>query len=232
VTAEAVLARLRAALIAAADSAAAPAMQRYMKSALPYHGVKLPAVRKIARAVLAEVPLPSAAFWRRLVLALWQQATHREERYAALVLTADRRALPFQTMEALPLYERLIVTGAWWDFVDELATHNLGLLLRRHPAEMKRAMRAWSRDDNLWKRRLQGGDRPRAALRVHRAVAVVEGVLPAQGDRLGPAAVCVDGSPGGGAVREGARGAAVGVEPEGSPAECGKEMAGAHHRAR
>lgn len=147
------LKRLRAAFAEIADPAAAPAMQRYMKSALPYHGVKMPVVRKVARAVLAEVPLPSAAAWRRLVLALWHGATHREERHAALVLTADRRALPYQTMDALPLYEELIVTGAWWDLVDELATHNLGLLLRRHPAPMKRAMRAWSRDPDMWKRR-------------------------------------------------------------------------------
>jgi 3-methyladenine DNA glycosylase AlkD len=56
-------------------------------------------------------------------------------------------------LRALPLYERLIVEGAWWDFVDELAAHRLGEILRREGAPMKRAMKTWSRCDNLWKRR-------------------------------------------------------------------------------
>ena len=51
------------------------------------------------------------------------------------------------------MYEELIVTGAWWDYVDVLASHCLGELLRRHPREMKRKMKEWSRSDNIWKRR-------------------------------------------------------------------------------
>jgi 3-methyladenine DNA glycosylase AlkD len=96
---------------------------------------------------------PSAAVWRVLVLHLWRKARYREERYAALVLASDRRATPFQTLATLPLYEELIVTGAWWDLVDDVASHRVGFLLRQHPREMKRAMRAWSRGRDLWKRR-------------------------------------------------------------------------------
>jgi len=61
--------------------------------------------------------------------------------------------VPFQTLETLPMYEEMIVTGAWWDYVDDIATHRLGLLLRRYPSRMKRVMRAWSRSPDLWKRR-------------------------------------------------------------------------------
>jgi len=39
----------------------------------------------------------------------------------AVALTGDRRARAFQTMDALPMYEEMIVTGAWWDYVDVLA---------------------------------------------------------------------------------------------------------------
>ena len=42
------------------------------------------------------------------------------------------------------MYEHLIVDGAWWDYVDEIATHRLALLLERHPAPMRDAMLAWS----------------------------------------------------------------------------------------
>ena len=87
------------------------------------------------------------------MLALWRGAAFREERYAAINLSGLRRAAPFQTLDALPMYEEMIVTGAWWDYVDAIASHRVGPLLRRFPDEMKPLMRAWSRSDDLWKRR-------------------------------------------------------------------------------
>jgi len=37
--------------------------------------------------------------------------------------------------------------------VDAIAGHRLGRLLRLFPREMRRQMLAWSRSDDLWKRR-------------------------------------------------------------------------------
>jgi 3-methyladenine DNA glycosylase AlkD len=51
------------------------------------------------------------------------------------------------------MYEEMIVTSAWWDVVDDIATHRLSELVRRFPAAAKRTMRAWSRGGDLWKRR-------------------------------------------------------------------------------
>jgi 3-methyladenine DNA glycosylase AlkD len=124
-----------------------------MKSAMPFHGVDVKALRDICRRVFAEHALTSAAAWRRDVLAIWRGAKFREERYAAIELADDWRARPFQTMASLPMYEEMIVTGAWWDLVDALATKRLGDILRNEPAPMRKAMRAWSRSDDLWKRR-------------------------------------------------------------------------------
>ncbi|HET7230159.1 MAG TPA: DNA alkylation repair protein [Longimicrobium sp.] len=149
----ALLARLRAALAAAGDVERAAGARAYMKSAMPYHGVPATPQRAIFRDVFAELAFTSADAWRETVLHLWRNAEYREERYAALWLAGDRRAAKFQAMESLPMYEELIVTGAWWDYVDDVATHRLPVLLRRHPAEMKREMRKWSVDENLWKRR-------------------------------------------------------------------------------
>jgi 3-methyladenine DNA glycosylase AlkD len=91
--------------------------------------------------------------WRRDVLGIWRGARFREERYAAIELTGDRLARPFQRMDALPMYEEMVVTGAWWDLVDALATKRLGEILKNEPAPMRKAMRAWSRSDDLWRRR-------------------------------------------------------------------------------
>jgi 3-methyladenine DNA glycosylase AlkD len=147
------LAEVRAALAAAGDPVRAEGARAYMKSAMPYHGVMTTPQRAIFSQVFAEVAFESADAWREAVLHLWRHAEYREERYAALWLAGDRRAARLQTFDALPMYEEIIVTGAWWDFVDDVATHRLPRLLTRHPTEMKRAMRAWSVGEDLWKRR-------------------------------------------------------------------------------
>ena len=53
----------------------------------------------------------------------------------------------------MPLYEEIIVTGAWWDYVDGVASHRVGPILRDYPAPMTKKMLAWSRSPNMWKRR-------------------------------------------------------------------------------
>ena len=147
------LLRLRAELAAAGDPVQAAGARAYMKSAMPYHGVATTRQRAIFRRVLAAADLSSAGAWRALVLGLWRGAEYREERYAALFVAGDRRAAAFQTLEALPVYEEIVVTGAWWDYVDDVATHHLPVLLRGQPAEMTREMLAWGRSADLWKRR-------------------------------------------------------------------------------
>ena len=147
------LLKLRKALQAAADPARAPAMQAYMKSVMPYHGLSAPLLRKVCKAVFVDVQFESAQQWQALVLGIWRGAIFREERYAAVALTGDKRARPFQTPAAMKMYEELIVTGAWWDYVDDIASHRVGPILRDYPAPMRRKMLAWSKSKNLWKRR-------------------------------------------------------------------------------
>jgi 3-methyladenine DNA glycosylase AlkD len=147
------LPRLRAALRQAADPLKAPVMQAYMKSEMPYHGVPTPLLRQICRGTFAQVPLSSALEWQALVLDLWRRAKFREERYAAMFLAGDKRAQRYQTPSAMKLYEELIVTGAWWDYVDDIASHRVGPILRNHPKSMRTKMLSWSRSRNMWKRR-------------------------------------------------------------------------------
>jgi 3-methyladenine DNA glycosylase AlkD len=144
---------LREALVAAAEPERAAPMRAYMKSAMPYLGVTAVPLRRVCREVFADLELTSAAALRRAALSLWRGAQYREERHCAIELTGVRRFDRFQDMAALPMYEEMIVTGAWWDYVDAIAAHRLGPLLRRFPREMRKQMRAWSRSDDLWKRR-------------------------------------------------------------------------------
>jgi 3-methyladenine DNA glycosylase AlkD len=144
---------LRKALRAVADPNKAPGMQAYMKSDMPYLGVQTALLRSVCRGVFAHLEFSTAEDWHTRVLALWRDARFREERYAALYLAGDKRALAFQTPTAMKMYEELIVTGAWWDFVDDIASHRVGPILAKYPASMQRRMLAWSRCNNLWKRR-------------------------------------------------------------------------------
>lgn len=144
---------VREALASLADREKAAAMQAYMKSPMPFLGVQTPQQTRLYRQVFAAYPLVSFDEWRDTVLALWRGARYREERYAAIALSGDRRYRAFQVLDALPLYEEMIVTGAWWDLVDTVAIHRVGDLLRGNPVPMRDAMLAWSRDTDKWKRR-------------------------------------------------------------------------------
>jgi 3-methyladenine DNA glycosylase AlkD len=149
----ALIAAIRRELRASADAAKARPMRAYMKSVMPYYGVISPDQKSIWRRVFEAHVLQDDAEWRDTVLALWRTARFREERYAAIALTGHRAYKAFQTLDTLPLYEELIVSGAWWDYVDLIAGKRIGALLARYPAEMKPLLRAWSRSPDLWKRR-------------------------------------------------------------------------------
>ena len=147
------VAAVRDALARAGDPDRAAWARAYMKSAMPFHGVPVPQVRRLTTALLAEHPLPDRAAWHDTVLELWDDATHREERYAALALVRGRASARFQDLGALDLYRHLVVTGAWWDLVDELA-HAVGAVLRGAGPPAAAVVRAWSRDEDLWLRRV------------------------------------------------------------------------------
>ncbi|MGZ4485646.1 MAG: DNA alkylation repair protein [Nocardioidaceae bacterium] len=144
---------VRRRLAEAADPARAPAMQAYMKSALPFYGVSAVPLRRICRGVYDTHPLGSRAEWEAVVRRMWDDATHREERYAAMALTRHRHYRAFQDPDTLPLYRHLVVTGAWWDLVDPVAAHNVGPVLVAFPDAVTPVVRGWATDDDLWVRR-------------------------------------------------------------------------------
>jgi 3-methyladenine DNA glycosylase AlkD len=137
----------------AAAPARAPGMQAYMKSAMPYLGVSAVPMRQVCKALFSALTWTDTKAWQEEVLAIWRGARFREERYAAIELTGVRAALDFQRMDALPMYEEMIVGGAWWDYVDAIATLRLWAILQNDRAAMKQAMLTWSRDADMWKRR-------------------------------------------------------------------------------
>lgn len=60
----------------------AAGQQRYMKSSMPFMGVRVPVMRKTVKAVFERHPPTGAGEWQATILALWREATYREQRYA------------------------------------------------------------------------------------------------------------------------------------------------------
>ncbi len=153
---EVLVAAVRAALLAEADPAKAAPMRAYMKSTMPMLGVPQPVRAAVLRPLLAEHPLPDAGRWRAAVLGLWRAAAYREERYAALTLAGHRTYRGFllgEPAESVRMLDELVVTGAWWDLVDETATRLVGPLLRSAPDVLTPTVRAWATDEDRWRRR-------------------------------------------------------------------------------
>ncbi|WP_410597172.1 DNA alkylation repair protein [Amycolatopsis sp. lyj-23] len=144
---------IRAGLAEVADPAKAPAMQAYMKSAVPFRGVAKPQRSALLKQLLAEHTLPDRVTFSATVLKLWRTAEYREERYAAIDLSGYRAYRQWQDPELLPVYEEMIVGGAWWDYVDELAIRRIGPILRSFRTRVTPTMLAWASDTDLWRRR-------------------------------------------------------------------------------
>ncbi|MCZ7585962.1 MAG: DNA alkylation repair protein [Deltaproteobacteria bacterium] len=84
------------------------------------------------------------------IVALWNRP-HREMKYAAIDLARGKRE--FITPASLPLYERLVREGAWWDLVDEVAAHLIGEVLLHHRKETSPLLDRFIADDDFWIRR-------------------------------------------------------------------------------
>ncbi len=151
--ARALVAAIRAGLAEHADPETAAQQQRYMKSSMPYRGLKTPVQRAVVGPLIAQHPLPDRVQWEASVRTLWDEAAYREERYAAEALAGDRRYWGHQDPDCLDLYEHLVVTGAWWDHVDVIAIHLIGPIQRSSRPALDATLRTWSTDPNLWRRR-------------------------------------------------------------------------------
>jgi 3-methyladenine DNA glycosylase AlkD len=144
-----VAADIRSALRAAADPERAAGQQAYMKSAMPFLGVRVPEARRIARAAVKGEP--DAAALRSTASELWDEAAYREERYAAMAVLAVPPASDDPSVASV--IEHMVRTGQWWDYTDELA-HRLADLHDRHPAPTAALARTWSLDEDFWMRRI------------------------------------------------------------------------------
>ncbi|MCB9478221.1 MAG: DNA alkylation repair protein [Deltaproteobacteria bacterium] len=133
-----------------ADPANAAPMAAYMKTTMPFYGVKAPERRAFEKRLKKEFAPADREAYEAAIRALWRRP-HREEKYMAVAMASMFRQ--FHTPEVLPLCEKLIREGAWWDFVDEVAGNVVAPTQRRYRAEVRPVMDRWIEDDDMWIRR-------------------------------------------------------------------------------
>lgn len=140
----------RGALADVADRAKAEEMAAYMKHVAPFFGVSKPLQRPIRRELIERFPVTTRRQYERLVDTLWAD-DEREMKYLALAMA--RRWSAFHTVESMPLYERLVIEGGWWDLVDEIAVNLVGPAVRSDREAGWPFIDRWSASDDLWLRR-------------------------------------------------------------------------------
>lgn len=137
-----------------ADPERAAQQRAYMKSAMPYAGVAATPLHKACRAAFKAWPPAGRDDWLDAIADLWRRARVREMRYAAIeLLNYPRFSRAWLAPDMLPLVREMIVSGAWWDYVDSLAANTIGTLLVRFPDALTPELYRWAEDENLWIRR-------------------------------------------------------------------------------
>ena len=133
-----------------AEPGKAESMAAYLKTDMPFYGVQKAGRVPILREVVARFQPSDRDDYRTAILTLWGQP-HREEKYLAI---GYARSFPrFVTLSSIPLYRRLIVAGAWWDLVDEVAIHLVGDVLFHQREAATPKIETWIGDKDLWVRR-------------------------------------------------------------------------------
>ena len=125
-------------------------MQAYMKTNMPFYGVKSPVQNKIVAEVKRLFPISNQKEYNEIITKIWS-LPHRENKYISIKLA--RKWKQYITLDALPVYEKMIREGQWWDFVDHIANGLIGVLLANNRMVMTEILDKWIKDDNLWIRR-------------------------------------------------------------------------------
>src|SRR4029077_4754003 len=84
-----------------------------------------------------------------VVRELFRRPVHEHRTLATLLLVSFRDRLGARD---LPFVEGLVRTGAWWNYVDEIGVHVVGVVAVEDPRAL-RTLGRWSRDEDLWVRR-------------------------------------------------------------------------------
>ncbi|HNH26213.1 MAG TPA: DNA alkylation repair protein [Anaerolineales bacterium] len=128
---------------------AAP-MKKYMRDQFEYLGIKSPQVKSLFSGYVKQNGLPPIEDLSVIVSELWN-LPQREFQYLAInLLDKMEKKLPEDFIATL---EHLITHKSWWDTVDLIAGHSVGVMFKRYPKVKAQYLKKWRKSENIWLRR-------------------------------------------------------------------------------
>ena len=97
----------------AGDPDTAKYQQSYMKTDMPFWGVKTPQTRKIVSSLIKESRIESPEEWVSLMDFIWTNASRREEWYASIEILTHAKFRKWILPEHMDFIEKMVVEGAW-----------------------------------------------------------------------------------------------------------------------
>lgn len=133
-----------------ANPANAGPMKKYMRDQFEYLGTKSPQFKALQADFIKQNGLPSITDLDVIVRELWD-LPQREFQYLATSLIGKMET----QLEAdfITTLEHLITHKSWWDTVDTIAGHPVGVMFKRYPKVKAKYLKKWRKSDNFWLRR-------------------------------------------------------------------------------
>ena len=133
-----------------ANAAEAIPMKKYMKNKFEFFGIKSPLRKEIYKDFKSKYGLLPNENFEEIIKWCWKQ-DEREYQYFAMEFVS--KSMKKSTLEAIDLYEFMIVEKSWWDTVDFIAAILVGDYFKRFPEEIKPITERWMNSDNIWLQR-------------------------------------------------------------------------------
>ncbi len=133
-----------------ADPVQAAPMKKYMRDQFEYLGLKGPQQGALMKEFISQNGYPAMADLDAVLRDLWS-LPQREFQYAAVgLLSRFEKELPAKFIKTI---EYLLITKSWWDTVDTITGHTLGVHFHRFPEVREKYLAQWRASNNFWLRR-------------------------------------------------------------------------------
>lgn len=122
----------------------------YLRNQFEFYGINSPEQEMIRKDIFAEFGIPDQTEVEVIIHELWA-LPQREFQYFGLFLVEKmiKKANP----DFIRALELMITTKTWWDTVDMIASHHVGVLLQRFPELTPVYNKKWMASGNLWLQR-------------------------------------------------------------------------------
>lgn len=135
---------------ASANPVNAGPMKKYMRDQFDYLGIKSPQFKVLRDSFIKQNGLPPIEDLDIIVRELWG-LPQREFQYLAVSLIGKMEKKLQE--DFIITLEYLIMHKSWWDTVDTLAGHSVGVMFKQFPKVKTKYLKKWRRSDNFWLRR-------------------------------------------------------------------------------